>query len=130
MKTLIVEDDLTSRLLLEGLLSTYGEVTVAVNGNQAVDAVRLAWEGGQPFDLILLDIMMPEMDGHEALVAIRNLEEKRGTLLGHGVKVVMTTVLSDKDHVMSAFRDACDGYLVKPVDKARLVAVLGQLGLD
>ncbi len=129
MKTLIVEDDFTSRLMLEGFLSALGEVHISVNGALAVEAVQLALEQQQPFDLIVLDIMMPEMDGHEALVAIRNLEEKRGIMVGQGAKVVMSTVLGDKDHVMSAFRDACDGYLVKPIDKGRLLAMLAQLGL-
>jgi len=78
MKTLIVEDDFTSRLLLQGLLQSYGAVHFAVNGKEAVEAVRLALESDELYDLICLDIMMPEMDGQEALRQIRLMEETKG----------------------------------------------------
>ena len=67
MKTLIVEDDFTSRLLLQEILKRYGAVHIAVNGREAVDAVRAAAESDESYDLICLDIMMPEMDGYQAL---------------------------------------------------------------
>lgn len=60
MKTLIVEDDSASRLTLRHLLKSYGPVQLAVNGKEAVDAVRLALEAREPFNLICLDIMMPD----------------------------------------------------------------------
>jgi CheY-like chemotaxis protein len=73
MKTLIVEDDFTSRLLLQEFLKSYGPTHVAVNGREAVDAVRAALEAGERYSLICLDIMMPLVDGHEALRQIRSL---------------------------------------------------------
>ncbi len=78
MKTLIVEDDFTSRVLLQEVLKRDGTVHIAVNGKEAVDAVRAAMDAGEPYDLICLDIMMPEMDGYEALKEIRAIEESRG----------------------------------------------------
>ena len=81
MKTLIVEDDFTSRLLLQELLKGYGPAHVAVNGKEAVEAARMAMDAGEPYDLICLDIMMPEMDGHGALKEIRAQEEARGSCL-------------------------------------------------
>ena len=66
MKTLIVEDDFTSRLLLQEILKRFGEIHIAVNGKEAVAAVRSAMDAGVPYDLICLDMMMPEMDGREA----------------------------------------------------------------
>jgi two-component system chemotaxis response regulator CheY len=63
MRTLIVEDDFTSRLLLQSFLSVYGECHIAVNGREAVAAFRAAQERPQAYDLICMDIMMPEMDG-------------------------------------------------------------------
>ena len=67
MKTLIVEDDFTSRLLLQELLKKYGRSHIAVNGLEAVEAVRLALDENEPYDLICLDILMPQMDGQLAL---------------------------------------------------------------
>ena len=67
LRILLAEDDFTSRLLLQTFLSRYGECHIAVNGREAVAAFRLALEQGQRYDLICMDIMMPEMDGGEAV---------------------------------------------------------------
>ena len=103
MKTLIVEDDFVSRLLLQASLAPYGECHIAVNGRVAVEAFRAAREQGQRYDLICMDIMMPEMDGQEALRQIRKLEDDADILSGDAVKVVMTTALDDIGSVMTAF---------------------------
>lgn len=129
MKSLVVEDDFTSRLLLQELLKQYGEVHIAANGKEAVEAVEKVFSAGEPYDLICLDIMMPEMDGQEALKKIRELEEARGTMSTEGMKIVMTTALDDVKSVSSAYEKLCDGYLVKPIDKEKLVAQLGELQL-
>ncbi len=129
MKTLIVEDDFSSRLLLQEFLKSYGESHIAVNGKEAVEAVRVSLEWGLPYDLICLDIMMPEMDGQEALRLIRDLEEAQGILSTHGAKIVMTTAIDDSHNVMAAFHNLCDGYLTKPINKTQLVATLRKLSL-
>ena len=129
MKTLIVEDDFTSRLLLQASLTPYGECHIAVNGRVAVEAFRAAREQGQRYDLICMDIMMPEMDGQEALRQIRKLEDDADILSGDAVKVVMTTALDDIGSVMTAFKGLCDAYLMKPIDKAKLLAQLKSLHL-
>ncbi|MEI8372542.1 MAG: response regulator [Planctomycetota bacterium] len=129
MKTLIVEDDFTSRLLLQAILSPYGECHIAVNGREALQAFHLANEKGHPYDLICLDIMMPELDGHAVLNALRAAEEAKGIHFGDGAKVIMTTALADSSNVFSAFRETCDGYQFKPIDKAKLLENLASLGL-
>ena len=129
MKTLIVEDDFTSRLLLQASLTPYGECHIAVNGREAVEAFRAAREQGQRYDLICMDIMMPEMDGQEALKQIRKLEDDADILSGDAVKVVMTTALDDIGNVMAAFKGLCDAYLMKPIEKANLLAKLKSLHL-
>jgi two-component system, chemotaxis family, chemotaxis protein CheY len=129
MKTLIVEDDFTSRLLLQELLKGYGPADAAVNGQEAVDAARTAMDAGEPYDLICMDIMMPEMDGQQALKEIRGLEQDRGIISSKGAKIAMTTALNDVKYVNAAFRNLCDGYLVKPIEKARLLSELRGMGL-
>ena len=129
MKTLIVEDDFTSRLLLQELLKSYGPLHVAVNGKEAVEAAIAAREAGEPYDLICLDIMMPEMDGQEALRRIREQEEARNTLSSNGAKIVMTTALDDIKNVSAAYQSLCDGYLTKPIQKAKLLEELRKLEL-
>jgi two-component system chemotaxis response regulator CheY len=129
MRTLIVEDDFSSRLLLQKFLEPYGECHIAVNGREAVDAFRLARRDGPPYDLICLDIMMPEMDGQTVLKEIRALEKDAGIPEGDGVKILMTTSLKDGKNVMTAFRELCDAYLVKPVDRAKLLESLHKFRL-
>ena len=129
MKTLIVEDDLTSRLFLQEILKGFGPVDVAVNGKESVKAVQATLAKGEMYDLILLDIMMPEMNGQEALLHLRQVEEDAGIVIGKGAKVIMTTALSDKDNVMDAFRHQADGYMIKPVDKQKLLDKLRELKL-
>jgi two-component system, chemotaxis family, chemotaxis protein CheY len=128
MKTLIVEDDFTSRLLLQEIMKQFGAAHIAVNGREAVEAVRLGMESGEPYDVICLDIMMPEMDGYEALSHIRALEEARGILPPRGAKIFMVTALDGIKNVSRGFRGLCDSYLVKPVEKARLIEQLRNFG--
>jgi two-component system chemotaxis response regulator CheY len=121
MRALIVEDDFTSRLLLQTFLSRYGECHIAVTGTEAVSAFRLATDCGTPYDLICMDIMMPEMDGKEAMRQMRALEAERGVLSTSGAKIVMTTSLTDPKDVCESFRELCDSYLFKPIDTGKLL---------
>lgn len=130
MRILVVEDDFTSRHILCRHLDPLGVCEVATDGEEAVEAVRLALAEGDPYGLICLDIMMPRMDGQAALKAIRDLEEGAGIALGDGAKIVITSALSDHRNVMEAFRAQCDGYLVKPYERDKLAEQLARLGVD
>jgi two-component system, chemotaxis family, chemotaxis protein CheY len=123
MKTLIVEDDFTSRLFLQTFLSRYGECHVAVNGREAVEAFRMATDNQSPYDLICMDIMMPEMDGNEAAKQLRVLEGARGVPAADGVKIIMTTAVNELKEVLRS-HEICNAYLLKPIDTARLLKEL------
>jgi two-component system chemotaxis response regulator CheY len=129
MKTLIVEDDFTSRLLLQELLRGYGPSHIAVNGKEAVAAVRGSHAAGEPYDLICMALMMPEMDGQQALKEIRALEKERGIVYTDGAKIVMTTALGDVKNAAAAYHGLCDAYLTKPIQKAKLLKELRELKL-
>jgi len=125
MRSLIAEDDFTSRKLLQKILSEFGESDVAVNGKEAVEAFNDALDGGQPYDLICLEIMMPEMDGQEVLKRVRQREKESGVRQPNEVKVVMTTALDSPREVIEAYyRGGCTPYLVKPIEKRKLIEVL------
>ena len=130
MRILIVEDDLFGRILLRKLLSQRGDCDMAVNGKEAVDAFHMAWEEGKPYDLICLDILMPVMDGFEALKTIRGYEEERGIFGQQRVKVIMITGRDDSKSVLTSFREGCEGYVVKPVDRESLEKQMKEMGLD
>ncbi|MGK7344691.1 MAG: response regulator [Candidatus Nitrospinota bacterium M3_3B_026] len=126
---LIVDDELMGRMVLRKIVSEFGECDMVVNGREAVEAFRMAWEENSPYDLIFLDIMMPEMDGHGALKAIRKHEEDRGIYGRKMVKVIMITAREDGASVLGSFREGCEGYAVKPVTKEKVVKVMRELGL-
>lgn len=131
MKALIVEDDLTSRILLQEYLKGYGASHVAVNGKEAIEAVHAALAANEPYDLICLDVMMPETDGQQVLQEIRQAEHAAVTdsRKPRPCRVVMTTALSDKNNVEQAIAARCDGYLVKPIAKQRFLDELRKLNL-
>ncbi|MFZ5832139.1 MAG: response regulator [Planctomycetota bacterium] len=129
LRILVVDDDGVCRALLKAMLAPYGSCDFAYNGEEAVDAVRLAYEDAAAYDLVCLDIMMPGMNGHDALRAIRELEKQRGVCCDDGVRVIMTTALRDSKHCVQAFREGCESYVTKPVHEEELVARLHELGL-
>ncbi len=129
MKTLIVEDDFTSRKILLAILGKHGQCDVAVDGKEALTAFKDAFEKKEPYDLICLDIMMPEMDGHTVLRSVREFEDEHKIKQGEGVRIVMTSALGDAKNVLGAFRSGCEAYVEKPVDKDRLLGEIRKLGL-
>lgn len=129
VKTLIAEDEFASRLLRQELAKGYGPCHIAVNGREAVEAVRVALEAHEPYDLIRLDIMMPEMTGQEALKEIRQIEGAAGAAGSYHAKIVMTTALADEENVVEAIQAKCEYFLTKPIRRARLLEVLSALAL-
>jgi two-component system, chemotaxis family, chemotaxis protein CheY len=131
MKCLIVDDDEFNRDYVAALLGNETECEYAGNGRDAVERFSGALEGNAPFDLILLDIMMPEMDGHEAARSIRSIEKERGLHGGERVKIVMLTALNSPQDAMESFCTAQSAaYLVKPVSKEKLAGIISKLGLN
>ena len=130
MRILVVEDSFISRRLLCRFLEPFGEIDVAINGKEALQAVAHEIKAGNHYDLICLDIMMPEMDGHEALREIRKVEQDDGIPAGAGTKVIMTTALEDAQSIQEAFLHSADGYVVKPIVKKKLINTLKELGLE
>lgn len=129
MRLLVVEDEFVGRRVLTRLLEPYGRVEVAVDGVEAIEAVKASLEEGEPYALICLDVMMPRLDGHGTLQQIRALEQERGLRLGRGAKIIMVSGLQDKETVLASFRGSGDAFLVKPVDPVKLVETLERLGL-
>jgi two-component system chemotaxis response regulator CheY len=130
MRILIVEDDFTSRRLLQLMLGTYGTCDIAVNGVEALKACELAHAENNPYQLICLDIMMPEMDGQEALKQNRDREKTLGINPQDEVKIIMTTCDDSPRAVIEAYyRGGCTSYLVKPIEKSKLLGLLQELEL-
>ena len=129
MIILLAEDDFVTRKFMTNFLSKYGECDVTVDGMEAVDAFMMAMEDGEPYDLVCLDIMMPVMDGYQALVGIRNIEKERNIPEEKMAKVIMATALNEEKNVKMAFDLGCTIYSRKPIDQDRFEQALKKLGM-
>jgi len=129
MKALIVEDDNTSRRLLECMMTPLADVDLAEDGEIAVNLFQKALDESAPYDLVCLDILLPKLSGQEVLKFIRQTEEDNGVTEKGRVKIIMATALDDSDNIMDAFGSQCEAYLIKPIDRARLIEELVELGL-
>ena len=127
MKVLIAEDDFASRKFMLKFLSKYAEVDVTVDGQEAVNAFELALEDGELYDLVCLDVMMPNMDGLEALETIRQIEA--GSQCTKRARIIMTTALNEVNQVDKAFQLGCEGYAVKPIDTEKFLMIMDKMGL-
>ncbi|NDV25684.1 response regulator [Desulfovibrio sp. JC010] len=128
MRALIAEDEFVGRKLLSTFLAPLFVIDVAVNGKEAVEAFKLAYEENNPYTLLLMDIMMPEQDGLSALEEIRAFEKEKG--LSDHCKVIMTTALDDPKTVIRSFHDVeASAFIVKPVEREKLYEELKKIGL-
>jgi two-component system chemotaxis response regulator CheY len=128
MKTLIVDDEIFNCKLLQTILKDYGECSVAMDGDSAIGLFEEALKKQTPFDLVCLDIMMPEKDGYEILRAMRSLEHSQAPQ-AKGSCIIMVTALEEQENKTKAFYENCDGYLIKPVERKLLIEMLNKTRL-
>lgn len=130
MRILIVDDEIDIRMVLKKVLRQYGECDEAENGQVAVEKVLASIESGKHYDVMFLDINMPILDGQEALKKIRQLENDREIKFKNQIRIVMLTANSDKGNVFKAFREQCEGYVVKPFEPKDLTVQLEKIGVS
>ncbi len=120
LSVLLVEDNLINRKFMARLLNSRGwEVFQAVNGKEAIEKYR-----ENHIDIILMDIQMPVMDGYEAAVKIRELEEA-GT--GGRVPIIALTAHAMESYMKKSYSSGMDAYLTKPIDPGEMYRTIHQL---
>jgi two-component system chemotaxis response regulator CheY len=127
-KILIAEDDRVSRKFLSRLLKQYGECDQVVDGTEAIEAYMLAIKDKKTYDLICLDIMMPELDGIKVLKTIRDLEIQSNVRDFNQAKIIMTTVLGEQHIIQSAFDFGCNAFASKPINLIKFKEQLKKIG--
>jgi two-component system chemotaxis response regulator CheY len=130
MKALIVDDDFYSRNMIHEILRSVAQCDIAVNGEEAIEAFRRGLMSGSAYDLICLDLLMPELDGQQALREIRAIEQEFDVAPHKEAKVIVTTMLDDEKETHDAFfLGGATSYLVKPIDEEKLMSEVKSLGL-
>lgn len=125
MRFLIVDDDESIHLYLQVILSPYGECATALDGETAVEMFSEALSGGNPFDVVLMDILMPGMDGHQAAEIMRAKEKAAGVSELDSFKLAMITCVVDDTSVNKAFFNTrASIYIVKPLERETVVKEL------
>jgi CheY-like chemotaxis protein len=119
VRVLLVEDGPDNQRLIKYTLKKYGaEVTVAGNGQEALDIVGSAKRNGESFDVILMDMQMPVLDGYQAT---RYLREQ-----GYQGAIVALTAHAMSDDRQKCLDAGCDDYTTKPIDREILLAKVAQ----
>jgi PAS domain S-box-containing protein len=121
LRVLLVEDNTLNQILAERLVRRRGdEIVVTSNGYEALAAFERT-----PFDLVLMDIQMPEMSGIDVTAAIRKREKEKEN--GERVPIIATTASAMKEDKELCFAAGMDAYLSKPIERAALYAAMDEL---
>ena len=119
LRTLVVDDHVTNRLILQETLTAWGaQVTDVADGPAAVSALHLASDSGHPFELVFLDCRMPDMDGFQVVEKIREAK------LAEGLRIVMLTSEHWADDIARTYDLRLGGYLIKPIRRSDLLQTI------
>ncbi|MGX1397280.1 CheY-like chemotaxis protein [Bradyrhizobium japonicum] len=125
LSILVAEDNEINALLMRSLLTKLGHrVVIAVHGEAALESWLAASSAGTPYDLVLMDIQMPQLDGIEATKRIRTHEAAKG---GHHTPILALTANTLVEDRYACFEAGMNGFLIKPLDRDKLDEALAGL---
>ena len=125
LAVLVAEDNEINALLIRSLLARLGHhAVIATNGEIALESWLAAQSAGAPYDLVLMDIQMPELDGIETARRIRASEAGELTRRTPILALTANTLVQDR---YDCFESGMDGFLIKPVDRDELAKALSRL---
>lgn len=128
MRILILEDEFISRSILLQIMKEYGDVDVAVTEEEAILAFNNANKENNPYKLIFLDRKMPKGSGDTVLEYIRKNEDSLDT--AERSVIIMITSMKEPNEVFDAFNKQCEGYVIKPIDKEKLLDTVRNCGIN
>jgi PAS domain S-box-containing protein len=126
LSVLVAEDNEINALLMRSLLTRSGhQAVIATNGEEALESWLAAKSAGTPYDLVLMDVQMPGLDGIEATKRIRANEAAGAGRRTPILALTANTLVEDR---YACFEAGMDGFLVKPLDREKLAEALARLG--
>jgi two-component system chemotaxis response regulator CheY len=130
LRILVVDDSASARSLVSSYLAPFGELDQASNGREALELYDGAFSEHRPYDLVVMDLMMPEMDGFTAMQAIRRRENERGLSEDARTKIVTLSSRSEPEPMLTAQLECgADMFITKPFEKEVLMEAVVNLGL-
>jgi two-component system chemotaxis response regulator CheY len=129
IRILVLEDDPVSGKLITNYLEPYGDCDLVTDGKSAVEFFQKAIQTDDRYQLIFVDIMVPEIQGHDVVRMIREMEQNENIPFEKRAKVIITSSLSDAENIIESFKAAGDSYLIKPIRKTKLINEIKSLGL-
>ena len=131
LRILIAEDSEFQRVHLKKILAPHGLVDQAKDGDEAVALARRALDEGAFYDVVILDILMPNTNGHAALKKIVEMQLEHGLAPDNLAKVIMLSSLSDPENILTAqFDEGADIYITKPYEPETVIESLANLSLS
>ena len=129
MRILIIDDEMVSRTKLELIMECFGDCETLERGDDALAVFHQAHRENAPFDLIMLDINLPGMDGIQLLSAFRQAEKELGLGKPQQAKILMTSSYRDKQRIIASVQSGCDDYIGKPFNLELIRYKLDKLGI-
>lgn len=120
MKILVVDDEYVALSRMVKLFSRWGDAEGATNSAQALDMTKEALSAGTPYDIISIDIELPDSDGLELMKKLRVAEEEANRESPWYSKKIIISAKSKHDNIQKALALGCDDFMVKPVSLSTL----------
>lgn len=129
MKILVVDDDPSLAFLMKTYLEPYGEADTTDDGDTAVEMFTKALNDSDPYELVCMDVMMPRMNGIDAVAAMRKIEAEKGISEERAATIITITVLDEEDVVNKSIGAGANSYLTKDKISTDLESRLEGLGI-
>jgi len=129
MKVLLLEDVRLIQKLITNFLGDLAVVDTAENGLSAMRMVQESIKKDERYDVIFLDVLIPDLNGLQVLKEIRKAEAENNIAPEKRSKIIMVSTITDENTVKKALAEGCDGYIAKPFSKDRLLTELKSLKL-
>ena len=120
MKVLVIEDERATQTLLSKILDPVSDCTVVGTAIEGIDEFTTCLMAFDLYDLVLVDIGLPDMGGIHALHVLRRFEKVKGISPVRRVKIIMMTGDADEEKVKESLQKGCDNFLIKPITKEKL----------